>query len=137
MRGIGFLSTLFIGLTTATTLADPRPFTFVYDTYPIGKGNVEYEQWITYSAAPPDDRDPYRIDLRHEFEFGVADNFDLSTYVASWNYEETEAQSGTNYDGSSIEGILYLSNPVTDFAGVGLYAEFGVGEHEVGVAVHP
>src|SRR3954464_9268790 len=87
--------------------ADPRPFTFTYDTYPEGKGNLEYEQWVTWENHRPDDHGFNRFDFRHEFEYGVADNFDISLYVASWNYEDSRERRGTRFDSASVEGILY------------------------------
>jgi hypothetical protein len=112
-------------------MADARPFTFTYDTYPVGKGNWEYEQWITYRGRSQADHGFTRFDFRHEVEFGLADNFDLSIYFASWRYEDSDSRQGTKFDSTSIEGTLYLSNPVTDFMGAGLYAEFAVGENEL------
>ena len=121
---------LLIALLVASDLyADPRPFAFTYDTYPVGKGNFEYEQWVTYRAHTEDDSDLARWDFRHEFEFGLAENFDLSVYLASWRYEDSDDFTGTRFSSSSVEGIFYLLNPVTDAFGLGLYAEFGVGEH--------
>ena len=122
---------LSVTLLATAAYADPRPFTFVYDTYPIGKGNVEYEQWVTYRAHSEDDHDFQRLDFRHEFEFGVADNFDLSLYLASWRWEDTRDHTGTHFDSASVEGIVYLLNPVTDAFGLGLYAEFAIGEDEL------
>jgi hypothetical protein len=58
----------------------------------------------------------------------LADNFDLSIYVASWSYEDSNDFQGTRYDSSSIEAVFYLTNPVTDAFGSALYAEFAVGE---------
>jgi hypothetical protein len=111
--------------------ADPRPFTFTYDLYPEGKGNIEYEQWATYQAHTDEDSDYQRITFRHEIEYGVTDYFDLSVYVANWYYQDSDAFTGTHYDSSSIEGIVYLSSPVTDPLGVALYMEVGIGEHEL------
>src|SRR5437016_2854622 len=116
-------------LASKAVLADPRPFTFVYDTYPEGKGNVEYEQWLTYSAHSRQGHSSTSYALRHEFEFGLADNFDLSLYLASWRYEQNDVHEGTRFDLSSIEGIVYRSNPVTDFVGIGLYTEIGMGQN--------
>src|SRR4051794_27576065 len=109
----GFAAGLVVFTTFApqTVRADPRPFTFVYDTYPVGKGNGEYEQWLTYEHKKEDDSGYNALRLRHEFEFGLADNFDLSVYVASWRYEDSKEFTGTQFESSSIEGILYLSNP--------------------------
>lgn len=111
--------------------ADSRPFTFTYDLYSEGKGTLEYEQWATYQAHKDGDSDYQRIAFRHEFEYGVTDNFDLSVYVANWSYEDSDSFTGTQYDSSAIEGIFYLSSPVTDPIGVGLYMEVAFGEHSL------
>src|SRR6476646_1777962 len=79
--------------------ADPRPFTFTEDTYPEGKGNFEYEQYVSWRHDSGFDR----FSFRHEFEYGVADNFDISIYVASWSYEDSNDRQGTKFDSSSIE----------------------------------
>jgi hypothetical protein len=109
-------------------LADPRPFTFSTDTYPVGKGDWEYEQWVTYKAHKEGESDFQRFEFRHEFEFGLADNFDLAVYLPSWSYEDSEDFSGTRFGSVDVEGVVYLSNPVTDFLGIGLYAETKIGE---------
>jgi hypothetical protein len=113
---------------STVAMADPRPFTFVTDTYAEGKGNWEYEQWITYDAEKDSDPGFDRFRLRHEFEFGLADNFDLAVYFLEWSYTDSAEFNGTRWDGFAVEGIVYLSNPVTDIVGSGLYAEVGVGE---------
>ncbi len=118
-------------LCTAVASADPRPFTFTYDTYPVGKGNFEYEQWITWQAHKEDDTSYDRIDFRHEFEFGITDNFDLAVYLPNWYYEDSKEFSGTKFDTVSVEGVVYFSNPVTDKVGLGLYTEISVGEEEL------
>lgn len=119
------VSTTFV---VQTASADPRPFTFVYDTYPEGKGNVEIEQWLTVENGKPSDHGYNAFRSRTEFEFGVAENFDLSVYVANWRYEDSKEFTGTRYENSGIEAILYLTNPATDFVGIGLYGEVEVGE---------
>lgn len=111
--------------------ADPRPFTFSNDAYPMGKGDWEYEQWVTYSGRTDEDRDFLRLDFRHEFEFGVADNLDLALYMPEWRYQETDDEDGTTFQGGSLEAIVYLTNPVKDFVGIALYGEIGVGEDEL------
>jgi hypothetical protein len=116
----------------ATAAADPRPFTFNTDTYPMGKGDWEYEQWVSYRAHKEDESDFQRFDFRHEFEFGVADNFDLAVYLPTWRYEDSEDFSGTRFGSVDVEGIVYLSNPVTDFVGFGIYSEVKVGEDALG-----
>src|SRR5687768_17695230 len=120
---------MFLGSTVAS--ADPRPFTFSNDTYPMGKGDWEYEQWVTWRKHTENDTSYDRVDFRHEFEFGLADNFDLAIYLPSWRYEETDEHTGTQFDSVDFEGIVYLSNPVTDAVGIGLYGEMKIGEDEL------
>ncbi len=115
-------------LLASVSLADPRPFTFVYDTYPVGKGNFELEQWVTAKNHTENTPSYERYDFRTELEIGIAENFDLSIYAPKWRYEETPDHTGTKFDGVAIEGILYLSNPVTDKVGFGLYGEISIGE---------
>ena len=55
--------------------ADPRPFTFSNDTYPVGKGGWEYEQWVTWQKHKENENSFDNVAFRHEFEFGLADNF--------------------------------------------------------------
>jgi len=112
-------------------LADPRPFTFTYDAYPVGKGNAEYEQWVTYRHRTDSDHAFTRFDLRHEIEYGISDNFDISFYFANWRYQDSDSRTGAHYDSSSVETIYYLTNPVTDFLGIGLYNEIAVGDGEL------
>jgi hypothetical protein len=109
-------------------LADPRPFTFAYDTYSEGKGNWEYEQWVTYQTHKDEDRSFSSYNLRHEVEFGVTDNFDLAFYVPTWRYEDTNDHTGARFDSVGAEAIFYVLNPVNDPIGLGLYGEVAVGE---------
>lgn len=127
--GFGLVS---IAMFAAVALADPRPFTFSNDTYPMGKGDWEYEQWVTYRTHKEDETDYQRFDFRHEIEFGVTDSFDLAFYLPTWRYEDSEDLSGTQFGSVDIETIVYLSNPVKDFLGVGLYGEVTIGEESVG-----
>jgi hypothetical protein len=108
--------------------ADPRPFTFSNDTYPVGKGGWEYEQQVTWRKHKEADAGYDRVDFRHEFEFGVADTFDLALYLPSWNYEDSKDRSGVHFGSVDVEGIFYFSNPLTDPVGLGLYGEVRVGE---------
>ena len=113
-------------------LADPRPFTFSNDTYPMGKGDWEYEQHVTWRKHKEDEPRYDRVDFRHEFEFGVADNFDIAFYLPSWYYEDTDEHAGTQFGSFDVETIFYFSNPVTDPVGIGLYNEIKIGEGSLG-----
>jgi hypothetical protein len=111
----------------ATVSADPRPWTFTYDTYAAGKGNWEFEQWVTWETHKKDEKGYDRFVIREEIEYGIADNFDLAIYAPTWNYEDSKERKGAAYDSVGVEGILYLSKP-SDVVGVGLYGEINVGE---------
>src|SRR4030095_2437128 len=112
MRWFQFCSaaTILLGL-TLTTLADPRPFTFTTDAYPVGKGGWEYEQWITYQGHKKDDHDFSRFDFRHEFEFGVADNVDLAFYFPQWRWEREDGDTNVTFQGGAAETVIYFLNP--------------------------
>ena len=132
-RPIALASLLtLLTLAAPTAFADARPFTFNTDTYPMGKGDFEYEQWVTWRTSKEDESDYQRFDFRHEFEFGLAGNFDLAVYLPTWHYEDSEEVSGTRFDHVDVEGIVYLSNPVTDPLGVGIYSEVKIGEDVLG-----
>jgi len=128
----GLAAALVVSLTFAlrTASADPRPFTFVYDTYPEGKGRLEYEQWVTVENGKPSEHGYNAVRLRHEFEYGVTENLDVSLYVADWRYERSKDFTGTRYEQSGVEVIYYLSNPATDAFGAALYAEADVGDRD-------
>src|SRR3954469_20916029 len=125
-----FVAVLF-ALFVTTASADPRPFTFTYDTYPVGKGNIEYEQWVTWQTHKEDEPGFSRFNFRHELEFGLADNFDLAVYLPNWYYEDSDEKTGAKFDTISVEGIFYAMNPVTDPIGLGIYTEIAVGSHEI------
>jgi hypothetical protein len=127
------IPSVLVALSVASAAhADPRPFTFSNDTYPMGKGDWEYEQWVTWRANKENESDYQRFDFRHEFEYGVTDNFDIAVYLPTWRYEDSEDFSGTRFGSVDVEGIVYLSNPVTDAVGIGLYAETKIGEDSLG-----
>lgn len=117
---------LMVGLASAAS-ADPRPWSFTYDTYSEGKGNWEVEQWITWKGHRDDESGYNRWEFREEIEFGITDYFDLGLYLPNWSYEDSNSRQGTKFDSVGIEGIVYLSKP-SDFIGVGLYGEVKIGE---------
>jgi hypothetical protein len=125
------LVALGCGFATLPVAASPRPFTFSYTTYPMAKGDFEYEQWATWQHHTAEDSGFDRLALRHEFEFGLADNFTLGLYLPNWSYEDSAEHAGSHFDSVGAEGILYLMNPVTDPIGLGLYSEINVGEEEI------
>lgn len=130
LRRLGLSAVVLLGM-ASPALAGYRPFTFTYDTYPMAKGELEFEQWFTYSGPKVDGESFNRFAFREEIEYGLTDNFRLAFYVPSWSYEKSKERSDVDFDNAGIEGILLLSNPTTDFLGVGLYGEVKFGEHEL------
>jgi hypothetical protein len=114
----------------STVKADARAFTFTYETTTMPPGEVEYEQWITWSTHKDSDSTYDRFEFRHEIEFGVTDNFQLAFYLADWRYQDGDsvADDGTDYRGSYVEAIYSLTDPVEDFLGIALYGEAGGGD---------
>src|SRR5688572_2691732 len=131
-RLVAFSIIVVVAGTSAPALADPRPFTFSNDTYPMGKGDWEFEQHVRYRAHKDDEPGYELYQFREEFEFGVADNFDLAVYLPSWRYEDSDAHNGMKFESVDIEGIFYFTNPVTDFVGIGLYGEVKIGDDSLG-----
>ena len=131
MRKLSLAAVTILFSLPLTAWADPRPFTFSNDTYPMGKGDWEYEQHVSWRKHKEGDTGYDRVDFRHEFEFGLADNFDLAVYLPSWNYEDSKDRSGVHFGSVDVETIFYFSNPVTDPVGIGLYNEVKVGEGEL------
>jgi hypothetical protein len=123
------LAALVLVASTTFAQASARPFTFSYDTYAIGKGNFEYEQWTTWKTHKPEEHGFDSFEFRHELEYGVADNFTLSLYLPNWSYEDSHEKKGTHFDSVGLEAIVYLTNPVKDPIGIGLYQELDVGDH--------
>src|SRR5215510_14265891 len=130
---VRFALPLTAALLVLATLAhaDPRPFTFTYDTYAVGKGNAEFEQWVTYQTRTDEDNSFTRYEFREELEYGLADNFDISLYFVNFSYEDSDARTGLHYDSTSVETIFYVLNPVEHFIGLGLYNEVAVGDGQV------
>jgi len=121
----------FFGLAKLAA-ADPRPFTFTSDAYPMGKGQWEIEQWVTYSGERGNDSEFMRFDFRTELELGLADNFDLAIYFPEIRHEDSTAGGeDTSLHGGAIEAVVYLTNPVKDFLGIALYGEVKIREDEL------
>jgi hypothetical protein len=128
-RLLSSLAAVSIIASTSIAFSDPRPFSFVSNAYPEGKGSVEYEQYVTYKAHKEDDTGYDRFDFKHELELGLADNFDLGIYLAKWRYENSADRVGTHFDGVAVEGKFYITNPATDLVGIGLFSEIGVSDN--------
>src|SRR4029077_2569912 len=70
------------------------------------------------------------VDFRHEVEFGVTDNFQVSVYLADWNYHSASSQEpyGVSYTDTAIELVYTFTNPLTDPIGLSAYEEIQAGD---------
>jgi hypothetical protein len=118
---------LLVIVPTSATLAGARHFTYIYEAVTSAPGSLDVENWVTWSRTTnPQHAD--EIDFRHEFEFGITENFQASVYVADWFYAADPEHSGFTYSDSAVELIHNLTNPVTDPVGLALYEEIRAGD---------
>ena len=110
------------------TFAGVRHFDFLYEAPTSAPGSVELENYITWKRGSDPRFD--QVDFRHEFEIGVTDRFQLSLYVADWNYYSPD-QEGFTLSDAAVEAIYNLSNPVIDPVGLSIYQEVRSGDRLV------
>ena len=125
--GRNLLLILFLIWPAAAALAGVRHFGYVYEAVTSAPGSLDIENWVTWSRT----NNPQRVDavdFRHEFEFGVTENFQASLYVADWFYSDDRQNSGFTYSDSALELIYNLTNPVTDPIGLAVYEEIRAGD---------
>jgi hypothetical protein len=116
-------------LLAVPAFAGSRRFTYVYEVTTSPPGDVEIENWITWKTRKPDDHAFDRVEFRHELEFGITEKFQAAIYLADWNYHRgmSAGERGFTLDGSAVELIYNLSNPVADPIGLAVYQEFQSG----------
>jgi len=129
VKRLRLLYAIVLFLSPMATLAGVRHFTFLYEAIPSTPGSVEMENWVTFKTGTDGDRFS-QVDFRHEFEFGITKQLQLSLYVADWNYHAgfPEQSSGYAYQGTAVEAVYNLSNPVTDPIGISIYEEVKGGD---------
>jgi len=108
---------LFVSaLTTSTTLAGVRHFTFLYEAPTSAPGSIELENTVTWGH-----RSNWNdVFIREELEIGITDRFQLGIYPLDWSHH---SDGGFEYNGGAVELIYNLSNPVIDPVGISLYEE--------------
>jgi hypothetical protein len=106
--------------------AGSRRFTYVYEVTTSPPGDVEIENWVTWTTRKPDDHGFDQVDFRHELEFGITEHFQAAIYLADWNYHDgmSAGEPGFTLSGSALELIYNLTNPVADPIGLAVYQEF-------------
>jgi hypothetical protein len=111
-------------LSSPLAFAGVRHFTFLYEATTSAPGSVELENSVTFRTGTDGNRFS-EVDFRHEIEMGLTKQFQLSLYVADWNYHSgfPEQSSGYSYSATAVEGIYNLTSPVDDPVGVSVYQE--------------
>ena len=120
------LLSLVLILPATPAFAGSRRFTYVYEVTTSPPGDVEIENWITWKTRKPNDRGFDQVEFRHELEFGITERFQAAIYLADWNYHRgmSAGEPGFTLDGSAVELIYNLTNPVADPIGLSIYQEF-------------
>src|SRR5436190_8376820 len=78
---------------TPAARADNRHFTFVYEAQTPKQGELEYEQWVTWSRRSDEDSKLNVVSFRHELEYGITDNWMVALYAPDW-----EIRSGRSFE---------------------------------------
>ena len=120
------LSLLLVVLAATQAFAGARRFTYVYEVTTSPPGDVEVENWVTWTTSKPDDRGFDQVEFRHELEFGITERLQAAVYVADWDYHRglSAGERGFTLSGSALELIYNLTNPVSDPIGLAVYQEF-------------
>ena len=134
----GLFVLLFLVLTTGSSFASERLFTYTYEPETMPQGALEYEQWVTLRAKRNDavEQNHYqRWDIREEFEYGVTDDYLISVYLneKSEYFRDPVTHEKTNefeFEGVSIENKWMVIDPATNPIGVALYLEPTIGNGE-------
>ena len=130
---------ILVGLgNLAPVSATERFFTYTYEPETMPQGLFEYEQWVTAQAGrntTVGQENYNRWEFRHEFEYGLADNYTLSLYVneSLTNFRDTETGRQVRHfqwDGISLENRYMLLNPADHKVGLALYLEPRISDGE-------
>src|SRR6266576_849535 len=130
MKTLRLLCILIFAFSPSVSFSGVRHFTFLYEAPTSARGSLELENWVTWKQITGPDRSD-EVDFRHELEYGVTDNFQVSVYLADWFYESNKEHSGFTYSDSAIELIYNLTNPVDDPIGLSIYGEIKAGDRLV------
>jgi hypothetical protein len=118
---------LLLILPATAAVAAARHFGYVYEAVTSAPGSLDIENWVTWGRTSNPGRVD-ELDFRHEFEFGITEDFQASLYVADWFYATDPEHSGFTYSDSAIELIYNLTNPVIDPIGLAMYEEIRAGD---------
>ena len=126
----GLLLVALILLPAIAAQASERRFTYSYEATTMPKGAWEYEQWVTWQTDRDDDAEFDRFDIRHEFEYGMTDKWQVALYVADWRYKDGRSVDNdrAEFRDVAFETIYNLTDPTADPLGLALYGEVKIGD---------
>jgi hypothetical protein len=115
----------------ASTRADERRFTYVYEPETLPAGVFEVESWLTLRSqrSPSVGKENYnRWDLRQELEYGVTDRYTVALYLNEKAESYRNPANGANesvfeWKGVSLENRFNVLNPAEHPIGFTLYLE--------------
>ncbi len=106
-----------------------RVFTHSYLATTAEEGEFEYAQWVTLKDDIKADPSFRQYAIRHEFEFGLSDIWQLALYVPDWTYTEGDSvNDGAEFTDVGIETIYQLRDPKTSDFGIAVYGEARIGD---------
>ncbi len=105
-----------------------RPWVFLNSAETAERGEIEYEQRVTWTTSKASDPGFSRFDIIHEIEVGLTDRLQLGLYVARWRYERSE---GAEFRSVGVEALYNLWDPTTEGLGLTLYGEVTAGREFV------
>ncbi len=112
-------------------MASSRTTPWVYDTSTMVKGEVEYEQWVTWKTDKKSDDEYDEFRFRHEIEWGMTDRLQFAVYVADWRHKETSESKHTYFHDIAFESIYQLQAANPEQMGAALYGEIKYGSEFV------
>jgi hypothetical protein len=104
------------------SLADHRGFVWTYEYMIMERGEVEFEQYSTFSTADKEDfENTTNAELKFEFEIGMTDIFDFAIYQVF----KQNAVGGFAYGGFQLRSRFKIGEKDQFFMDPLIYIEYG------------
>src|SRR5437667_10069609 len=103
-----WLSILAGAASLQTAAATERIFTYSYEPETMPARAMEFEQWVTLRTQrnrAVGQENFNRWEIRHEFEYGVTDNYSLSLYANSRAESYRDPATSTDHSSFHFDGI--------------------------------
>ncbi len=128
MKPTHLTTALLLALASLTAAeAGQRPFAYSYDVETTPKGRVEFENWATWKAHKATNSDYNKFEFKHELEFGVTDNLQISLYPATWEIVDSADGNDVSFKSTNVSMVYNFTDPTADALGTAIYLETGVG----------